>query len=113
MNHFFGANEDFRQFGECIAVDPNNGNIIMVATLDDGIYKSTDGAITWKKAENPGTFVRNEIFPRIIVFDENSEVVGGATQTIYCGVIGGGIYVSNDGGKSWSLIPIPKDTLKN
>lgn len=104
LNHYFGANEGFRGFGECIAVDPANSNIIFVATLDDGLYKSTDGAATWQKAKDPTGFVRNEIFSRIIVFDEGTEV-NGVTQRIYIGVVGSGVYVSEDAGASWSLMP--------
>ena len=112
LNHFFGSNENYRAFGECIAVDPANSNIIMVATSDDGLYKSIDGAVTWQKANSPGEFVKNKVFPRIIVFDEGTEV-NGVTQRIYCGVIGRGIYVSNDAGNSWTIIPnSPKNPVR-
>src|ERR1017187_7123938 len=45
----FGGNENGRGNGERLAVDPNNGNVLYLRTRQAGLWKSTDGAVTWRK----------------------------------------------------------------
>ncbi len=107
-----------------IEIDPNDKNIMYATTHIHGVYKSTDGGITWQKLDD-----RNNGLPRIGVYDikvdpSKSEVVyaaalcgelpdyminspiilrtAGATQNLdpegKCG-----IYKSTDGGENWEL----------
>ena len=46
-----GGNEDGRGNGERMAVDPDNGNTIYLGTRLAGLWKSADGAVSWKKVE--------------------------------------------------------------
>ncbi len=91
-----------------VTIDPNNPNVVWVGTGEnnnqrsvsygDGIYKSEDGGASWthmglKNSEHIGS---------IVVDPENSD-------RIYVAAIGPlwssggdrGLYVSNDGGKTW------------
>ncbi len=112
LNKKFAANQTYREYGECIAVDPNNSDIVIVATRDAGIYKSTDGAKTWQKSADPTALVRNEIDVRTLVFDANS-VANGVTQRIYASVAKSGVYVSNDAGATWEMLNnSPKDVAR-
>src|ERR1035438_5610922 len=45
----FGGNEDGRGNGERLSVDPNDGNVLYLGTRHVGLWRSTDGAVTWNK----------------------------------------------------------------
>ena len=96
-----------RNNGERLAVDPNNGQILFCGSRSAGLWKSTDGAISWTKVGSfPVTTTTNGNGIDFVVFDE----AGGnstATQRLYVGVsrIGAdNVYVSEDGGNSWNVI---------
>ena len=48
----FGGNEDGRGNGERMTVDPNNGKILYLGTRLNGLWRSTDGAVTWSKVDS-------------------------------------------------------------
>ncbi|MCQ2607602.1 MAG: hypothetical protein MJ197_02795 [Bacteroidales bacterium] len=100
------GNGDGRQMGERLAVDPHNSNIIYCGSRSNGLFKSTDAGLTWNKVSFPVTTTSNGVGINFVQFDESSTVSGGATQKIYVGTAqtGSSIYVSTDGGISWSAI---------
>ncbi|NJB37891.1 thrombospondin type 3 repeat-containing protein [Croceivirga sp. JEA036] len=98
--------DDFLQIGVSgIAIDPQNSNIIYIATGDDdaadsfsiGVYKSIDGGITWNatalSAENDETWGNNRLMSEIQVDPTNSNIIWVATSF--------GLYKSQDAGISW------------
>ncbi|WP_438446362.1 sugar-binding protein [Gorillibacterium sp. sgz5001074] len=100
------ANGEARDMGERLAVDPNDGNILYMATRFDGLWRST-------AASSPGSWKRVEAFPTVgtspigldlVVFDKRTGTKGSPTQTIYVGVRDSGMYRSTDGGASWGLM---------
>ncbi|WP_138752240.1 sugar-binding protein [Paenibacillus sinopodophylli] len=100
------ANGPGRDLGERLAVDPNNGNIIFMGSRFDGLWKSTTAA-------SPNSWERVDAFPTIgnapyglnfVVFDKNTGTPGNATQSIYVGVRGSGLYQSTNGGQTWALM---------
>jgi len=115
-----GGNMPGRGMGERLAYDPNNDSILFYGASDgNGLWKSSDGGINWAKVTvfpNPGNFAPQETDPIDIwnrtpgvvwvAFDPRTGTSGNATQTIYVGVadMENGIYVSNDGGASWSRL---------
>ena len=48
----FGGNEDGRGNGERMTVDPNNGKVLYLGTRQAGLWRSTDGAVTWSKVDS-------------------------------------------------------------
>lgn len=96
----FKGNQSRKESGECIQVDPNNSNVVVVGTRDAGIYYSTDAAGTWKKANVniEGTF---EV--RSVVIDRTS-ARGGRSMVMYAVVSKKGVVKSTDGGENWSLM---------
>ncbi len=48
----FGGNEDGRGNGERMTVDPNNGKVLYLGTRLAGLWRSTDGAVTWSKVDS-------------------------------------------------------------
>lgn len=97
-----------------IAIDPNNGNNIYVATGDgagyefgvsndfwggvytSGILRSTDGGITWAKATPIFDQSSREIVQRLVINPSNANVLLAATRTA--------VYRTTNGGNSWRKV---------
>lgn len=95
-----------RQTGEKLAVDPNNGDILFCGTRANGLFKSTDGAVSWENVASL-TVPSSENGVAFVLFDKNSGSRGNATQTIYIGTSntsGDNLFISKDGGAGWSPI---------
>ena len=119
----FGGNEAGRGNGERMAVDPNDGRILFLGTRHRGLWKSTDGAVTWNKVDSfPADVLKlsaeEEKLPAwsgggrssivFVVFDPASGSKGKASQTLLAGVSVMGkpsLYRSDDGGKAWKAVP--------
>lgn len=112
-----GGNDDGRGVGERLAVDPNLGSILFFGSRLDGLWKSTDSAVTWHRVDTfpaPATLTGpgDKTGITFVVFDPSSGTLGNATKTLYVGVgqAGIGLYCSHDGGATWALVPgAPKD----
>lgn len=92
---YFG-NDFGKEFGECIAVDPVNSNIVFCGSPKSGSYFSEDAGKTWTAFKNLGSGLFS------IAFDPSSEK-DGRCQTIYIASHGTGLRRSDDGGKTWKL----------
>jgi photosystem II stability/assembly factor-like uncharacterized protein len=118
----FGGNEDGRGNGERMSVDPNDGNVLYLGTRHAGLWRSTDGAVSWSKvdtfpdvteappagaAEPPawGTLGSGIV---VTLFDPRSGSKGKRSSTIYVAVSLKGrdnLFRSTDGGASWRAVP--------
>lgn len=101
--NFSGNGREARWIGECIAVDPNNSDIIYAGTRLDGLWRSTNDGNTWSKVTDvpDGHTGGDPTGVRTIVFDP-ANTINGNSSTIYVGVPGEGIYYSTDAGNSFS-----------
>jgi hypothetical protein len=117
-----GGNMPGRACGERLAVDPNNDNILFYgADNGNGLWKSTNGGSTWSQVTSfpdlgsyeadPTDQYNYQNIPQGIYwikYDKRSGTPGTASQTIYAGVadnVGSNIYVSTNGGTTWSAVP--------
>jgi hypothetical protein len=101
------GNGSGRGNGERLAVDPKNSNILFCGTRANGLWKSTDGGVSWNQAWTGVTSTSNGNGICIVLFDPASSVVNGATQTFYVGVSrtgGGTFYKTTNGGSSFTDI---------
>jgi len=101
------GNGDGRGNGERLAVDPKNSNILYCGTRANGLWKSTDAGVTWNLAWSGVTTTSNGNGICFVLFDPVSNVVNGASQTIYIGISrtgAGNIYKSTDGGATFNDI---------
>jgi xyloglucan-specific exo-beta-1,4-glucanase len=101
-----GGNEDGRNTGERLVVDPAKGAVLFLGAKD-GLYRSADHGQTWSRVAG---------FPRVHVtlaaFDPVEKTRTGETAIVYAGFAtepkdgrrGGGLLVSTDGGVSWGLV---------
>ncbi len=105
------GNGDGRQTGEKLAVDPQNSAIIFCGSRTKGLFKSSDAGKTWIAVAGTtmtaGSSLTSDAGISFILFDpSNGKTSGGGTKTIYMGVAKttGNLYVSNDGGSSFSVV---------
>lgn len=91
-----------------LAVDPRNGDHVIIGTHDGQIFQSVDGAATWRRVR-PGLKLNGYEIKRFL-FDRERPGV------IYAGLVqikdarddssGGGIFRSTDNGENWTEIEI-------
>ena len=105
----FNGNGTNRSMGEPIMVDPLNSDKILTFARDNRLYCSEDAAESWYEVTGfPQIPVSGnsegllEGYARIILFDNSEE--GEYTRKVYAGIYNYGVYMSNDGGKSWANI---------
>jgi photosystem II stability/assembly factor-like uncharacterized protein len=123
----FGGNEDGRGNGERMSVDSNDGNVLYLGTRQAGLWKSTDGAVTWNRVDSfpdvtevppagaaaapgSGRGPRPNRGAGIVVtlFDPRSGSKGKGSSTIYVAVSLLGrdnLFRSTDAGKTWQAVP--------
>ena len=99
------GNDNGRQSGERLAVDPNKGNILLCGSRTRGLWKSTDSGATWTRLDNI-TFPNNRKVA-FVQYISASSTTGNATPEIYVGLQysgGNNLFVSSDGGDSWQAV---------
>lgn len=96
-----GGNEDGRNTGERLMVDPAQGAVLFLGAKD-GLYRSADHGATW---------ARVEAFPKVhvtlVAFDPVEKTKTGETAIVYAGFAtarGGGLLVSTDAGATWGVV---------
>ncbi|HEX4807309.1 MAG TPA: hypothetical protein VH325_00135 [Bryobacteraceae bacterium] len=96
-----GSNENGRNNGERLAVNPFNTNELYFGTRLNGLWKSENQAQTWTQVTSfPITSSSDRIGVVFVIFDpHNSGVIyAGANQP-------NSIYKSADGGTTWTALP--------
>jgi hypothetical protein len=108
MSFKMGGNENGRSNGERIAVDPNKPDILYFGSRKNGLWKSEDGAATWKKVESfPDPGETGGVGINIVAFAPKGGKAGNPTPTIYATIAAKekNVLVSQDAGKSWKPVP--------
>jgi xyloglucan-specific exo-beta-1,4-glucanase len=93
------SNENGRNMGERLAVDPDNDNILYLASPGNGLWRSADGGKTWHQVTSfPVTSTPDDVGLSFVTFDPGTKniFVGDATGT--------DLYESTDNGVTWHLI---------
>ena len=101
-------NDGFRTWGEKMAVDPADPDVVYVGTPRNGLFVTYDGGATWSQvAAVPFGTQRPEGSPGItgIVFDPSGGTSGGRTKVVYAASNDNGVWRSLDAGGNWSRIP--------
>ncbi len=92
-----GGNSPGRGSGERLQVDPNNGEILVLGTSQDGLLISNDRGHSFNRVAFAARHVS------LVLFDPRSGEHGKATQTLWAGAFDKpGLYVSHDGGRSFA-----------
>ena len=107
-----GGNEEGRDLGERLAVDPNDTAILYFGSRHDGLQRSTDKGKTWVKVDSfpykglgqPGDREPTHAGLSFVVIDPASGAKGAPSKAIYVGVADKGVhhlYRSSDAGLTW------------
>lgn len=102
-----------RSTGERLIVDPFNSNILYMGTMGDGLWKTEDGCRTWKKIHVAYPGKMDEVNISFIEIDPTSKdndgnanrlvvATSGQMGSIEKDVRGQSVYISLDGGRSFS-----------
>jgi hypothetical protein len=108
-----GSNDNGRNAGERLAVDPNLGSVIYFGSRLNGLWKSTDKGSTWSQVTGfPVSAATSGVGVVFESFINSSSGSTSATKTIYVGVSATGtgtdpqsLYVTNDAGLTWKAVP--------
>ena len=95
-----GGNADGRGSGERLAVDPNDSQGLLLASSQDGLWRSDDGARSFRHVGEPAAKLS------LVIFDPASGGAGRPSRTVYVGAddAQGGLFVSQDGGASFARV---------
>ena len=97
----------YRFYGQKMAVDPNNSNVVYAGTPQNGLFVTTNGGASWQSVSAVPVGANAGITG--IEFDPALGVTGGKTNTIFAASSGHGVYESTNGGISWSSIGGPSN----
>jgi photosystem II stability/assembly factor-like uncharacterized protein len=92
-----------------LAADPHNPQKLYLGTSDGHVFDSSDEGGHWQLLSRIGTG-HDAIVTHILVDERNSNRLYASTWTLYSG--GGGVYESDDTGKSWRLVGLAKETVR-
>lgn len=101
-----GSNDQGRDSGERLVVDPNDDNILYYGTENDGLWKSTDGGTSWAKDPSfPDAGANTAAGLQFVTFDRSEKHFGTPTQHIVVGDADtSSLYETTDGGTTWSKV---------
>ena len=85
-----------------IAVNPSDNHIIFVASESGGLFKTTDGGISWSHVDTLGAY-----YTSAVAYVTSDILLATTTDRFSTGNDGGGIWRSTDGGVNWSHIANP------
>ena len=109
-----GSNDNGRNAGERLAVDPNLPTTLYFGSRNNGLWTSTDRGQTWTQSSIfPVTATTSGAGIVFVDFIATSGTSGSATPVIYIGVSDTGtsstgyasLYRSTDAGKTWTAVP--------
>jgi hypothetical protein len=104
-----GGNDDGREAGERLAVDPNLTSTLYFGSRSNGLWTSTNSAASWSKVAGFPVSGDAGYGLSYVLFDPHG-TTGTASATIYVGVEAmasgnSNLYRSTNAGGTWTLIP--------
>ena len=92
-----------------LGADPHDASKLYLGTSDGHVFASSDEGAHWQLLSRIGAG-QDDVITHIIVDSRDSKRLFASTWTLYTG--GGGVYRSNDGGRSWQIIGLAHETVR-
>jgi hypothetical protein len=102
-----GGNESGRSNGERLAVDPAAPHVLFFGSRKDGLWRSEDGAVSWRQVETfPEVGETGGVGIPVVVFPPQSGPPSTPSRVIYAAVASKGpsLFRSVDGGARWQAL---------
>jgi hypothetical protein len=108
-----GGNDNGRNGGERLQVDPNLGSVLLYGSYENGLWKSTNSGSSWSQVTSfPVTGATSGAGIIFVAFDRAAGTSGTATPKIFVGVSDTGtsstgyssLYETTNGGTTWSAV---------
>jgi len=92
-----------------IGADRRDINRLFLGTSDGHVFASTDEGSHWQLVSRIGAG-QDDVITHILIDPRKANRLYASTWTLYSG--GGGVYRSEDGGRTWNLIGLGKETVR-
>src|ERR1700722_7556770 len=92
-----------------IEADPHDIKKLYMGTSDGHVFVSSDEGGHWSLLSRIGTG-QDDVVTHILIDSRDSNRLYASTWTLYSG--GGGVYRSDDAGRTWNIIGLPKETVR-
>lgn len=92
-----------------LGADPHDANRLYLGTSDGHVFTSSDEGAHWQLLSRIG-IGQDDVITHIIVDSRDSKRLFASTWSLYTG--GGGVYRSNDTGRTWQNIGLAHETVR-
>ena len=92
-----------------LSADPNNVGKLYLGTADGHVFTSADEGGHWQLLSRISG-AQDDVITHILVDPRDSNRLYASTWALYSN--GGGVYRSDDGGKSWNIIGLAHETVR-
>jgi photosystem II stability/assembly factor-like uncharacterized protein len=92
-----------------LTADPNNASKLFLGTADGHVFTSSDEGAHWQLLSRIGSG-QDDVITHIIVDPRDANRLYASSWTLYSG--GGGVYRSDDGGRTWNIIGLAHETVR-
>jgi photosystem II stability/assembly factor-like uncharacterized protein len=92
-----------------LGADPRDASKLYLGTSDGHVFTSSDEGAHWQLLSRIG-IGQDDVITHIIVDTRDSKRVFASTWSLYTG--GGGVYRSNDSGRTWQNIGLAHETVR-
>ncbi|HEX8872278.1 MAG TPA: YCF48-related protein [Candidatus Acidoferrum sp.] len=92
-----------------LAADPSDANRLYLGTADGHVFVSGDEGGHWQLLGRIGAG-QDDVVTHIIVDRRKTSRLYASTWTLYSG--GGGVYRSDDGGRTWNILGLAHETVR-
>ena len=101
-----GSNDQGRDSGERLVVDPNDDNILYYGTENDGLWESTNGGASWSQDPAfPDHGANTAAGLQFVTFDQTEKHRGTPTRHIVVGDADTStLYETTDAGATWHVV---------
>jgi photosystem II stability/assembly factor-like uncharacterized protein len=92
-----------------LAADSHNIKKLYLGTSDGHVFHSSDEGLHWQLLSRIGTG-QDDVITHILIDPRDANRLYASTWALYSG--GGGVYLSEDAGKSWKVIGLAHETVR-